>query len=371
MADDLSLALVAAGVATQQQLAEVAASGHEGGRRVLALIRLGVDELRLCASLASLGFGPVLDGVDLVHADPRLLSRMTRAVVERTTALPIRESPAGIVVAMADPTDALARAELEAVLGSAILPTAVLPSELVDAVSRLVPEAELLPTVPRPSSAAPFVLSQKRRSRHPSTAPPVPLMRRKVFVEEGRETQSYAPPPAEAPPAKGDTWSDLMEDASFDELLEAIAESDSTSSVYDHACRAAGLHGRGAVVFLVLRGPPRMLRGARVAGPARPESVSELHFPANASPAFAHAVVDGTAYLGPYGTYEVERVLRVTLGVGDLGRTFALQPIQVVGKTVAVICIDEPVRRAEDALQRLGRVTEWALARLMDLGGMG
>jgi hypothetical protein len=162
-----------------------------------------------------------------------------------------------------------------------------------------------------------------------------------------------------------------MDEASFEDLLDAIALTEVNASVYDHACRAAGMHGRGAVVFLVLRGPPRMLRGVRVAGPARPESVSELYFSAQSSPAFARAVGDGTPYVGPYGTYEIERVLRVTLGVGDLGRTFALQPIRLVGKTVAVVCVDEPVRRAEDALARLAEACEGALGRLMNVGEDG
>ncbi|MCZ7687094.1 MAG: hypothetical protein M5U28_53450 [Sandaracinaceae bacterium] len=81
-------------------------------------------------------------------------------------ALPVRASPAGLVVAMAAPTDRHAVAELCRVVEGEVLPAVARVSELLDALARAYPSGAPPRIATRPSSEPPVLeLVQAHRKK--------------------------------------------------------------------------------------------------------------------------------------------------------------------------------------------------------------
>ncbi|MEZ4337737.1 MAG: hypothetical protein R3B82_14045 [Sandaracinaceae bacterium] len=141
MADDLGGRLVQAGLVTQRQLTEVrgAAPPHEGAL-VSALVGHGLPQDGIVGYFVAQGFGPVMEPADLAAADPSAVARVPGSMASSLLALPIRESPAGLIVAMAAPTDGHAIGELARATGEAILPAVARVEDLRAALSRSHPD---------------------------------------------------------------------------------------------------------------------------------------------------------------------------------------------------------------------------------------
>jgi hypothetical protein len=131
MADDLGARLVQAGLVTRDQLAEVlgAAPPHEGAL-VVGLADRGLAENALAGFFVAAGFGPLMEPEDLSGADPRAVRMLPAKMAVQLYALPVRLSAAGLVVAMAAPTDRHAVAEISRATGSEVLPTVARVGEL-------------------------------------------------------------------------------------------------------------------------------------------------------------------------------------------------------------------------------------------------
>jgi hypothetical protein len=161
MADDLGARLVQAGLITPRQLAEVlgAAPPHEGAL-VRALVHRGLDDTALAGFFVAAGFGPLLSATDLARADGRARASLTGRMGCELLALPIRRSPAGLIVAMAAPTDAHAIAEIRRAVRIEVLPVVARVGELLDALSRAYPHVALPPPLdpPRTIESEPPVL---------------------------------------------------------------------------------------------------------------------------------------------------------------------------------------------------------------------
>ncbi|MCB9591601.1 MAG: hypothetical protein H6719_02610 [Sandaracinaceae bacterium] len=145
MVDDLGERLVQAGLVTQRQLSQVlgTAPPHEGAL-VGGLVDQGLSQDGIAGFFVAMGFGPVMEPADLAAADLGAVTRISGSMALELLALPIRESSAGLVVAMAAPTDGHAVGELARATGEAVLPTVARVEDLREALSRAHP-GQVLP----------------------------------------------------------------------------------------------------------------------------------------------------------------------------------------------------------------------------------
>ena len=163
MAEDLGARLVRAGLVTRAQLAgALAVSPVHGGALALALVRQGVLEDAIAGFFIADGFGPLLDPGDLEMADPSAASHLDGAMAAALMALPVRSSPAGLVVAMADPTDDHAVAEIRHATGREVVPTVTRVSDLTAAIERQWPGAFAPETEEALEEASPIELVRRR-----------------------------------------------------------------------------------------------------------------------------------------------------------------------------------------------------------------
>lgn len=141
MAADLGSRLLEAGLVTRAQLARARSAGPpHGGALARELVRLGVEEDAIAGFFLAGGYGPLLDADDLAQADPSAVRRLPAPIADALLALPIRSSPGGLVVAMADPSDRHAVEEIRYAVGQRILPAVARIGELRAAIDRHWPE---------------------------------------------------------------------------------------------------------------------------------------------------------------------------------------------------------------------------------------
>lgn len=170
MVDDLGARLVQAGLVTRSQVAEVrgAAPLHEGAL-VLGLAERGLSEDALAGFFVALGYGPLMDAADLGGAEPGALAKVPASMAHGLRALPIRQSAAGLIVAMAAPTDRHAVSELARAVGADVLPTVARVGDLRAALRRAYPNAPSTDPPHVQDSEPPVLeLTQVRRTGRPS-----------------------------------------------------------------------------------------------------------------------------------------------------------------------------------------------------------
>jgi len=186
MAEDLGARLIRAGLATREQLADALADGPaQGGKLAARLLERGVSEQDLVGFFLADGFGPLLDARDLSQAPREVLDRVRGEMAYALLALPIRESAAGLVVAMADPSDEHAAKELRYAVGEAVLPTVAKVSDVRAAIRRFYPEAASASTKP----SQPPVELVRRRSKVPDE-----LVNKLGDAQTGQRTHAQGPP---------------------------------------------------------------------------------------------------------------------------------------------------------------------------------
>jgi hypothetical protein len=227
---DLGARLVLAGLVTPELLAEVRRSAppHEGAL-VAALVERGVPDDAIANELVAAGLGPRMEPSDLAGAPADVLARMSPRMAHQLLALPVRDTAAGLVVAMAAPSDAHAVAEIRRALATDILPVAASLRDLSAALDRAYPrEATRDTTRPAPSEPVGFGGSTRGADREEARAPlgprlrldeedgVVPLVRHKTVApapaprkrlvtrsfERPSEVAAPAPTTPERPPAK-------------------------------------------------------------------------------------------------------------------------------------------------------------------------
>jgi len=171
MADDLGSRLVQAGLVTPRQLSEVLghAPPHEGAL-VKALAAAGLSEDGLAGFFVAKGFGPLMHAADLAASEPDARAKVPGAMAKALLALPVRSSPAGLVVAMAAPTDSHALNELARAAGGPVLAAVARVGDLADAIARAHPEIPSAPPVEARESEPP-VLELVNVRRRPATPP--------------------------------------------------------------------------------------------------------------------------------------------------------------------------------------------------------
>ncbi len=395
MAGRLVEQLVDAGLVTEAQ----AHAGDKGdpllpsGQIVQNLVAAGLDERALAGFFVSLGFGPMLQAQELARADENLVRRLPGADAHELCAMPLRPSPAGAIVAMADPTDDRAVAKLSQALGGSILPTAAKLSDLVASIDRAYPPerpAAVIDPValarPRtPSGVVPLVeekpeigtdqtmsASDPSLSELASTASPVwdRAWNRSTTEREVSLTpkSSHIPlpivsRPATAPPASApaDTVqprrvSDSAIDAHLDELGR-VTSRDDVVRVACHACLAAA---RGAA-FLALR--KGVFRGWDGAGEdVTSAGIRSLWVPASNPSILNEVLHTGRLFRGAYGQTAADHLFRAAFG--SHSREIVIVPVMIGSRMVGVLCTSDPSNDTT-VVERVAEAVGHAFERLI------
>lgn len=179
MADDLGARLVQAGLVTRGQLARALGSAppHDGAL-VAGLTEDGLDEDALAGFFVAAGFGPLMTPRDLAAAEPRALERLSASMAHGLLALPIKESVAGLVIAMAAPSDPHAVRELSRIARAPVLPTVARVRELRGAIAAAYPSTPTRERPPPRVSEPPVLelVQRKKKAAPPPASDPTPPM---------------------------------------------------------------------------------------------------------------------------------------------------------------------------------------------------
>ena len=385
MAGRLVEQLVDAGLVTEAQ----ARTSDEGdpllpsGQVVQNLVAAGLDERALAGFFVSLGFGPMLQSQELARADENLVRRLPGADAHDLCAMPLRPSPAGAIVAMADPTDDRAVAKLSQALGGSILPTAAKLSDLLASIDRAYPpESPTLVTDPvvlarsrTPSGVVPLVQEKPEKtmsaldpslSELASTASPawdrawsrsttereVSLTPKSSHIPLPIVSRPATAPPSSAPPdtVQPPTVSDSAIDAHLAELGR-VTSRDDVVRVACHACLATA---RGAA-FLALR--KGVFRGWDGAGEdVTSAGIRSLWVPASNPSILNEVLHTGRPFQGAYGQTAADHLFRAAFG--SHGREVVIVPVMIGSRMVGVLCANDPsadtsgVERVAEAVGR-------------------
>lgn len=371
--------LVEAGLVTDEQ-AHASDPGDPlvpASRVIQNLVARGLDERILAGFFVSLGFGPVLHAAELDRADRELVRRLPATDAHDLCAMPLRASAAGVIVAMADPTDARAVDRLRESLGPSILPTVAKLSDLLDAVERAYPPDR------------PTLVSDPRAllgSRSPSGV--VPLPRNEGTTNLQSKWASLDSPPSDwaataspvwdrawngsvterdmpAAPKSGATTTPsaraaLVDTDLLDRALGDLAHATTRDEAVRIACEACESFARGGA-FLVLR--KGVFRGWHGAGEDVTEAgIRSLWIPAS-NPSILNEVLHrGQPFRGVYGDAAADHLFRAAFG--SRGREVAVVPVLVGARMVGVLCADDPVGDT-DLLEGVSKALAEALERVI------
>ncbi|MBW2224340.1 MAG: hypothetical protein JRF54_09005 [Deltaproteobacteria bacterium] len=373
MAGRLVEQLVDAGLVTEAQ-----ASASGGGNPVLAsgqvvqnLVASGLDERVLAGFFVTRGFGPMLGSQELARADGELVRRLPASDAHDLCAMPLQTSPAGAIVAMADPTDERAVAKVSEALGGSILPTVAKLSDLLASIDRAYP----------PDRAAPMTDPVVRaRSRTPSGI--VPLVREKPEFATDRTLSAFDPSlsdlAATASPAWDRAWSRSITErevswtpksshiplpvvsgappaapaslppASFrpptasgsavDAHLAELARATSRDDVVRIACHACLAVSRGAAFLALRKGVFRGWDGA--GGDVTNAGIRSLWVPASNPSILNEVLHTGRVFHGAYGQTAADHLFRAAFG--SHGREVVIVPVMIGARMVGVLCANDP-----------------------------
>jgi hypothetical protein len=392
MAGRLVEQLVDVGLVTeaQAQTSDAGEPGLPSGQVVQNLVAAGLDERALAGFFVSLGFGPMLQSQELARADGDLVRRLPGVDAHDLCAMPLRPSPAGAIVAMADPTDERAVARLSEALGGSILPTVAKLSDLLASIDRAYPSE-------RPNLGADPLA--RARSRTPSGV--VPLVQAKaeigtdqtlsVFDPSLSELASTASPvwdhawnrsttdrevsltpksshvplpivsrPRTAPPSPvrpATVQPPGISDSAIDAHLAELGRATSRDEVVRIACRACLAAARGAA-FLALR--KGVFRGWDGAGEdVTSAGIRSLWVPASNPSILNEVLHSGRPFQGAYGQTAADHLFRAAFG--SQGRDVVIVPVMIGSRMVGVLCANDPsgdTRAVERVAEAVGQAFE-------------
>ena len=378
MAGRLVEQLVDAGLVTEAQ-----ASASGGGDPVLPsgqvvqnLVASGLDERVLAGFFVTRGFGPMLGSQELARADGDLVRRLPASDAHDLCAMPLQASPAGAIVAMADPTDERAVAKVSEALGGSILPTVAKLSDLLASIDRAYP----------PDRAAPMTDPVVRaRSRTPSGI--VPLVQEKPEFATGRTLSAFDPSlsdlAATASPAWDRAWSRSIterevswtpkashiplpvvsgapptaSDSAIDGHLAELVRATSRDDIVRIACHACLAVSRGAAFLALRKGVFRGWDGA--GGDVTSAGIRSLWVPASNPSILNEVLHTGRAFHGAYGQTAADHLFRAAFG--SHGREVVIVPVMIGARMVGVLCANDPSNETalvESVAEAVGKAFE-------------
>lgn len=366
--------LVDAGLITEAQASVTDDPLAPSCRIVRRLVDAGLDERTLAGFFVSIGLGPILQAQELSRADEALVRRLPGSDAHDLCAMPLRQSPAGAVVAMADPTDEYAVERLTAALGGPILPTVAKLSDLLAAIERAYPPD-------RPTLVTdPVALARKRAPAAPafdsafrglaSTASPVwdRAWSRSATERElspaPKQDQTWA---SARPVTPRHSWVRVegvrptpASDASIEAPLGELARAASRDEVVRIACQAC-LSAARAAAFLALR--KGVFRGWDGAGQDVTSSgIRSLWVPASNPSILNEVLHSGCAVRGAYGQTAADHLVRAAFG--NQGRDIAIVPVLIGSRMIGVLCANDPAPDATP-IERIATAMGEAFERLI------
>lgn len=371
--------------------------------RVLTnLVEQGLDERELAGFFVSQGFGPMLQSAELSRADQSLVRCLSATDAHELCALPLRASPAGAIVAMADPKDERAIAKLRVALGGEILPTVAKLSDLVDAIDRVYPperptlvsDLSALARSRAPSAVVPLVQEKSEpRDSDPSLAELAKSMSPawdRAWSRSATERQvsitpkwthvplpsveptptPLAPSASVATPAPASTSDSSLtsktvipptvSDSAIDAHLAELRRVDNRDEVVRVACQACLSVARGAA-FLALR--KGVFRGWDGAGEdVTSAGIRSLWVPATNPSVLSDVLHTGRVFRGAYGETAADYLFRGAFG--SHGRDVVIVPVMIGSRMVGVLCANDPAADTS-AVERVAEAMGQAFERLI------
>jgi hypothetical protein len=241
--------LIEAGVVTHAQLGEALAQQRtHGGRLGTNLVELGfVDEKRLASVLAQQLTLPSATAAQIDRCDPAALRLLPAEAADRLHAVPLREDTGKLWVAMADPTDQSALAELARLTRRTVRPM-VAPELLIQyalerhyQVSRKprvvqvrTATSDLLridtlrtptvPTAPLPLPPAPAATSAPVWSTYGSEAPKTSVDDLAGYLDDGPERIEPPPPRASLREVAGELVAAMSDEAILEVAMRFLSQ---------------------------------------------------------------------------------------------------------------------------------------------------
>lgn len=352
-------------------------------RVVQNLVAEGLDERTLAGHFVSLGFGPVLQGAELARADRELVRRLPGTDAHDLCAMPLRPSPAGAIVAMADPTDERAADVLRQWLGGAILPTVAKLSDLLAAIDQAYPpDRPTLVSDPWAlveSRAPSGVVASSRDALEPDTDQTLPDFDPRLSelastsspvwdrAWSRSETERDLPsmPPSNQPlaPAAPVHAPPPSTDATLDAELGELREASTRDEAVRIACRACLCFARGGAFLALRKGVFHGWDG--VGEDVTSAGIGSLWIPASNPSVLNEVLHRGEPFSGVYGDGAADHLLRSAFG--SRGRHLAVAPVLIGARVVGVLCADDPIADTA-SIERVGRALAEALERLIRSG---
>lgn len=243
--------LVAGGVITEELLGAALARQRATRERIgSALVALGVDADAVARALGEQRGVVAAHDAELASAAAALRRLVPDDVVRRLWAVPVRVAPTGeIVIALRDPHDATAVAELERAIGGPVRAAAAAEVRLRQAIAQALPASTRIPRIdaaPTPpttttSATATAAARPPTPAATPAARPPTPAATPAVRPTTPAGTSAVRPPaarvaaPAEAAEAatSGSTLGMVLR------LAVAAAAAVGIAVVAGRACKAA------------------------------------------------------------------------------------------------------------------------------------
>jgi len=372
--------LLDVGLVTEAQLraADVDAPQSRSAEVMQRLIARGLDERAVAGLFVSLGFGPVLQSRELARADHELIERLPGPEAHELCALPLRPSPAGAVVAMADPTDERAVTRLSKHLGGTILPTVAKLSDLLDALDSAYPAHR--PTVVsdattsrrerRPSGVVPLGQEATADGALPELEPQLAQLAEtaspvwdRAWDHSAAHGSPASPPPAT--PSRADATAPppprSVPVGSCPTLrVDKLAQTTNRDEVVRGGCELC-LDAASGAVFLALR--KGVFRGWDGAGShVTSASIRTLWVPASNPSVLSDVAHADKPFRGPHGQTAADHLLRAALG-GASGEILVL-PVRIDHRICGLLCVTEPASDSE-AFEAVADAMGQAFARLI------
>jgi hypothetical protein len=376
--------LLDAGLITEEQARSSDADDPlvSASRVIQNLVAEGLDERVLAGFFVAQGFGPVLHAAELQRADRELVRRLPATDAHDLCAMPLRPSPAGVIVAMADPSDDRAVEILRRSLGPRILPTAAKLSDLLDAIDRAYPpDRPTLLSDPRAlvgSRMPSGIVSLPRRnvaagpepswipddsplSELASTASPVwDRAWDSSTTERDLPTIPRSGLPSASPPSAARSIRSSVRDELLDAELTELERATTRDDAVRIACRACLCFARGGA-FLALR--KGVFRGWDGMGEdVTRAGIRSLWVPASNPSILNEVLHSGKAFQGLYGETAADHLFRAAMG--GRGREVGVVPVLIGTRMVGVLCADDPAG-GTGHIERVGQGLAQAFERLI------
>jgi hypothetical protein len=227
--------LVAGGVITEELLGAALARQRATRERIgSALVALGVDADAVARALGEQRGVVAAHDAELASAGAALRRLVPDDVVRRLWAVPVRVAPTGeIVIALRDPHDATAVAELERAVGGPVRAAAAAEVRLRQAIAQALPASTRIPRIDAPPPPTPTTTSATATA---AARPPTPAATPAARPPTPAATPAARPPtpaatPAARPPTPAGTPAVRPPAARVAAPAEAVEEATSGSTL--------------------------------------------------------------------------------------------------------------------------------------------